>query len=260
MKSIFTLALSILAYSASYAVSEFFLRINSPGNYTVSLDNQVITSPSNIYRFFDLYPGNYSLQVVENGFNGRVILDRPVNISNGYRIVAELDPYMQLHIVDQLPFTRKSWYIDQITAPPVQPIPRPYFPKPPKPHYPSYPNGCSHGPSCNNPGCYSGYNGNGYGYGNLMDNTTLQSLIQAMKNATFEEKMLEIARTALKDRQVKTDQVHQLITQFTFERNKLELAKYCYDRTIDKSNYFTLFNDFTFSSYSSELNEYINSH
>ena len=92
-----------------------------------------------------------------------------------------------------------------------------------------------------------------------MDDASLQTLIQTMKNVTFEDKMLEVARTALKNAQVKTSQVHKLLQQFTFEQNKLEMAKYAYDKTIDKNNYYTLYNDFTFNNYSTQLDKYINS-
>ena len=74
-----------------------------------------------------------------------------------------------------------------------------------------------------------------------------------MKNIAFEDKMIEVAKTALKTRTLKTNQVQQLLQQFTFEQNKLEVAKYCYDKTIDQNNYYTLYKDFTFNNYSSQL-------
>jgi len=80
-----------------------------------------------------------------------------------------------------------------------------------------------------------------------------------MQDATFEQKMLEIAKSGLKDRQLTTMQVHHLMEVFAFESNKLELAKYCYDKTTDKENYYTLYNDFAFSSNSSELDKFIRS-
>jgi len=92
-----------------------------------------------------------------------------------------------------------------------------------------------------------------------MDDASLQTLIQTMKNVSFEDKMLAVAKTALKNRALKTDQVHQLLQQFTFEQNKLEMAKFAYDKTIDKNNYYTLYNDFTFNNYSTQLDKYINS-
>ncbi|MCC6584453.1 MAG: hypothetical protein IT271_12180, partial [Chitinophagales bacterium] len=189
MKKIFTLAFSILMVSQLFAAAEFFVKINSNGNYTVSLNNQIITSSTNTFRFFDLYPGNYNLKVYENGFNGRTLFDQPVAITDGYRTVAELDRYSNLRIIAKLPFVQSSWYIDNlITNQNNQPTcgtPSSSCPKPPKPgqgphwnngnnnggwnnNYPfnnNYPNGYPN----NYPNNYPNGGGNyGYGYGNVM--------------------------------------------------------------------------------------------
>ena len=43
---------------------------------------------------------------------------------------------------------------------------------------------------------------------------------------------------------------------FTFENNRLEIAKYAYGKTVDKGNYFVVNDVFTFNS-KEKLNEYI---
>lgn len=265
MKKIFTLAFSILISSSIFAAAEFFIKINSSGNYSVSLNNQKMTSNNNIFRFFDLYDGNYVLKIYENGYNGRLIYNKPVNIKNGFRTVAELDKYSGLKIIDRIPYVQTNWYIDNLVI------------------YQNQSSWNNNGPSTNmppKPGCGNGWNngntngnfpnnnpynfpfGNGipgYSNGNLLDDTSLQSLISTMKKQIFEDKMLETAKTALKNRTMQTNQVHQLLEQFTFEQNKLELAKYCYDKTTDQQNYYILYNDFVFNNYSSQLDKYINS-
>ena len=278
MKKIFTLALSIIICSTMFAAGEFFVKINSNGNYTVSLNNQTITSPSNTFRYFDLYSGNFNLKVYENGFNGRTVFDQQVSVTDGYRTIAELDNYFRIKIIDKIPFTQGNWYVDYLQGyqnnqqygwnPP-----NPKGPKPPKsPHCNNgygygnqgwnYGNGNNNYPyGNNNPNNYPNnypYGGN-FGYGNLLDDASLKTLIQTMKNAAFDDKMVSVAKTALKDRAIKTNQVHELLQLITFEQNKLDLAKYCYDKTIDKNNYYTLYNDFTFSNYSAQLDKYINS-
>lgn len=267
MKKVFTLAVSVLLSSSIFAAAEFFVKVNSNGNYSVSLNKQLITSPNNIFRFFDLYPGNYTLRITESGYNGKCLFEQRIFIQDGFRTVAEADPYRGLSIIDKLPFVQRSWYVDNILSntPPISntPVPPPFPPYPPFPgrdhdhdhdydHFPNHPRDPYNS--------YPGY-GNGYGYnGNLMDDASMQSLVQTMKNATFDDNMLKVARTALKDRQLKTAQVHQLLGLLSFERNKLDLAEFCYDKTIDRNNYYTLYNDFTFSSYTAELDKYINSH
>ena len=51
-------------------------------------------------------------------------------------------------------------------------------------------------------------------------------------------------------------QVRELMLLFTFENNRLELAKYAYGKTVDKGNYFVVNDAFTFNS-KEKLNEYI---
>lgn len=264
MKRFFTLLISIFALNSTFAAAEFFVKINNNGNYTVSLNNQTMSSSSNIFRFFDLYNGQYNLKVYSNGIAGRLLFSQTILIEDGYRTVAELDRYNGIRIIDKLPFTKKAWYIDVLQ--PAQFPPVCNLPQPPKP-------GCNNGGNYNNGGWNNGnynqpYNGNpnnypngntGYGYGNLMNDGDLQSLVHAMKNATFEDRMIGIAKTALKNRVLKTNQVHELLQQFTFEPNKLDIAKYCFDKTIDQNNYYTLYNDFTFNNYSAQLEKYINS-
>ena len=281
MKKIFTLAFSILISSQIFAAAEFFVKLNSNGNYTVSLNGQTMISSTNVFRFFDLYAGNYNLKVIENGVFGRVIYDQPVQIQDGFRTVAELNNYSNLNIIAKLPFVQSSWYIDNLqTNQPPYGNNNPSCPKPPKQNHGHWNNGYGNGNNGygnnnypnnypNYPGSYpnnypnnypTGSGGNyGYGNSNLMDDASLQTLIQTMKNAAFEDKMIGIAKTALKTSQLKTNQVHQLLGLFSFEQNKLELAKFCYDKTIDKNNYYTLYNDFTFSNYSTQLDKYINS-
>ncbi len=276
MKKVLTLAFSILVSSSIFATAEFYLKINLNGNYTVSLNNQTQTSNSGIFRFNNLVSGNYLLKVQQDGMYGRIVYNQPVSIPDGYRTAAELNGNYALSVVDKIPLAQQNaWYYDNLPGNPNYP---PYGngpgqnpPYPPKPHYPKPkpkdPKGCNH--SCpyhngygqyypNSPYPYSGNNGNYYNM-NLMDETGMQSLIQTMKNVSFDDRMFDIAKTALKTRTVKTSQVHQLLQLFSFEKYKLDLAKHLYDKTIDKENYYTLYNDFAFDSYSSQLDKYINS-
>lgn len=276
MKKAFTLALSIVISSSMFAAADFYLKLNSNGNYTVSLNNQTQTSASNIFRFNNLAPGNYLLKVQQDGLYGRILYNQPVSLADGYRTAAEMNPNFVLSIIDKMPLIQNAWYQDGLTGYPNHP---PYGngqnqPYPPKPHYPKPkdPKGCNH--SCpyhngcngngygqyypNYPYPYSGNNGNYYNM-NLMDEAGMQSLMQTMKNVSFDDKMYNIAKTALKNRSVKTSQVHQLLQLFSFEKYKLDLAKHLYDKTIDKEDYYTLYNDFDFDSYSSQLDKYINS-
>ena len=99
MKKLSTLLLfSTFLVNSILASSEFFMKINTNGNYTVSLGNQTISTSANVFRFFDLANGNYQLRVIENSYNGRVVYDKPIFINDGFRFIAELDAFNGLNV------------------------------------------------------------------------------------------------------------------------------------------------------------------
>lgn len=82
-------------------------------------------------------------------------------------------------------------------------------------------------------------------------------LKSSIASKSFEETKMTIAKQVLLDHCLLTTQVKQLINLFTFEESKLEFAKYAYDYTYDRGNYFKVNDAFTFESSIEELNNYI---
>ncbi|MFY7733979.1 MAG: DUF4476 domain-containing protein [Bacteroidia bacterium] len=89
--------------------------------------------------------------------------------------------------------------------------------------------------------------------------STFNALTSQLKKQSFEDNKLQIIRQVLASNCINTVQVKQLIGEFTFEENKLKVAKMCYKKTTDKGNYFTLNDSFSFSSSADELNEFLQS-
>lgn len=84
-------------------------------------------------------------------------------------------------------------------------------------------------------------------------------LKSTIASKSFEETKMTIAKQVLLDHCLLASQVKQLINLFTFEESKLEFAKYAYDYTYDRGNYFKVNDCFTFESSIEELNNYISS-
>lgn len=104
------------------------------------------------------------------------------------------------------------------------------------------------------------YGNNNYGNKTTMSDAELQTLLTTMKGVSFEEKMIDVAKSATKNRWVTTQQVRQMLDLFSFEKNKLDLAKYLYEFSSDKNNYYTLVSAFNFSSNQKELTDYLKNH
>jgi hypothetical protein len=92
-----------------------------------------------------------------------------------------------------------------------------------------------------------------------MTSSTFDALTSQLKKQSFEDNKLQIIRQVLASNCISTAQVKQLVVEFTFEENKLKVAKICYKKTTDKGNYFTLNDSFSFSSSADELNEFLQS-
>jgi len=68
---------------------------------------------------------------------------------------------------------------------------------------------------------------------------------------------MTVAKQLINNNYFSSRQVARLIQQMTFESSKLELAKYAYSKTVDKSNYFIVNDQFSFESSITALSDYI---
>lgn len=106
-----------------------------------------------------------------------------------------------------------------------------------------------------------------YGYPNYptyqqkftMPDDKFQSLLRAMKNASFDDSKLMIAQQALDVYYIDTDQLVSMMKVLSFESTKLSLAKYGYKRLVDPENIFLVNSAFSFQSSIKELYEYTRS-
>ena len=74
---------------------------------------------------------------------------------------------------------------------------------------------------------------------------------------SFAEEKMKVAKQIVKAKCVNAAQVKEIMGLFSFEENKLEFAKFAYDYTTDKDNYFTINDAFSFSSSVDDLNSYL---
>lgn len=83
---------------------------------------------------------------------------------------------------------------------------------------------------------------------------------KTVANASFEETKLSTAKSILTSNCFSTNQVIEICKLFGFEESKLDFAKFAYDMTTDRGNYFKVGNIFSFDASKTELNDYISSH
>jgi len=80
---------------------------------------------------------------------------------------------------------------------------------------------------------------------------------ESLRREWFESNRLSNARNIISRNHFTTDMVKELLYLFTFENNRLELAKYAFGHTVDKGNYFQLKEVFYMKGNKDELDRYI---
>jgi hypothetical protein len=100
-------------------------------------------------------------------------------------------------------------------------------------------------------------NGNGGWNNSAINDKSFYQLKQSIQNESFDDTKKSIALQAMRNNYFTSAQVKELVQLFTFESSKLDIAKQGYKNVVDKQNYFTVSDVFTFSSSKQELMQYI---
>jgi hypothetical protein len=79
----------------------------------------------------------------------------------------------------------------------------------------------------------------------------------SIQKQSFAETQYKTAQQITRNNCLSVAQVKEIIQLFSFERNRLDFAKFAYDFTTDKKNYYMVNDVFSFSSSVDELNDFI---
>lgn len=234
MKFVYTLIFSIISAVASFANGEFFLKIEKQGFYSVVVGEQTQISPTGFFRFFDLPAGNQTLTITDI-MSGQKLHTSNIQVISNRRKVYSFGVNNLLTPITEVSVNYASWYME----------------KPQNQNNTTVlqtNNTTSQNPNTNNAAT-----------GSTVNNTEFQDIISHINKQSFENRKLQTAKTITRDRLFTTQQIIEICKQFSFENSKLEYAKFAYDYTVDKNNYYKVSNVFSFKSNAAELEKYINS-
>jgi len=82
---------------------------------------------------------------------------------------------------------------------------------------------------------------------------------EAIGNERFDQAKINLAKQIIESNYLSAYQVKELVGLFSFEDNKLKIAKYAFPRTVNRNAYFILYDAFSFSSTKEALSVYIQS-
>jgi hypothetical protein len=84
-----------------------------------------------------------------------------------------------------------------------------------------------------------------------------KDLKKSINSRNFETSNISIVKTAIDKNYFSSEQIRELLSYFTFESTKLDIAKYSYQKVCDKKNFFKVYDAFNFDSSIEELKNYI---
>jgi len=100
-------------------------------------------------------------------------------------------------------------------------------------------------------------NNGGWGNGQAMSSRNFEQLKVTLVRENFDNSRLTLAKQSIAANLFTSVQMKELANLFAFDASKLELAKYGYNYTTDKQNYFILNDVFTYSASKEELARFI---
>ncbi|MBW6491225.1 MAG: DUF4476 domain-containing protein [Lentimicrobium sp.] len=93
----------------------------------------------------------------------------------------------------------------------------------------------------------------------VVSDPELSQILTSIKNESFNSTRLTLAKQILRSKQCfTTAQVKEMVRLFSFDDSRLELAKYAWDYTIDRENYYQVADAFSFSSNKEKLMKFLN--
>ncbi|HLV42222.1 MAG TPA: DUF4476 domain-containing protein [Brumimicrobium sp.] len=98
-------------------------------------------------------------------------------------------------------------------------------------------------PNGSNPNCYNPL-------------PTIQPIMDELNNINFSAKKLDYLKDALANRCITSDQAYEIVESFTFDADRVNAAKYCYDRMTDQIYANKLLDLFPFSGTRDEVRKY----
>lgn len=235
MKKFSTLLLSTLFSLSIFAYDGTRLSISAPGTSSelqVEIDGRPFSMKNNSITLSYLDEGSHQVKIFHErrknafGFGRRdVIFNNSIYLKRGFHLDITVNRFGKT-MVDERPIDRNDeWYNDEDD------------------YYDS-----------DNGGLNNSY---GSGYSNVMSGRDFDQVTESLRKEWFENNRLTSAKYIISQNSLTTQQVKELMLLFTFEDNRLEVAKAAYCKTVDQRNYYQLNDALTFSSSKDELARFI---
>jgi hypothetical protein len=231
MKKIFTLFTSLCLSVILFAQSKLTITNSGFADIRVMIDGRKYPAGNNVIMINNLQSGNHSVKIFK-ATNDRN-RSQGNNRNSSYQLVYSSNLFVkqQYHVDISINRFGKAFVDEQIIS------------------------------SWNNDDDDWAVDNDGQYYDNVskrqMNNADFQKLKQTLQGESFENTKLKIAKQFIAANYFTAAQIKELANVFSYENSKLDIAKFAYDYTIDKGNYFMVNDVFSYSSSKEALMEYI---
>jgi Domain of unknown function (DUF4476) len=237
MKKFFTLLLSSLFSLSLLAYDGSRLSISTVSNtmdLKIEIDGRRINMQDNTITLSNITEGSHSVRIYREkkrsgtGFNfgkkPEIIYASSVFVKRGFHTDITVNRFGKVFIDERRMDSRDGWYDED-----------------------------------ENYGDYEDETGGDWnnGYGNVMSTRDFEMVKEQIRKEWFEKNRLVSAKVIMDKNNFTVQQVKEFMLLFTFEENKLEVAKYAYRKTVDKQNYYQLNDALTFKSSKDDLARFI---
>jgi len=231
MKKTIFLGLAMLFAALAFAQNnrssaEVFLQIVNPGKYNVYLDDELIGSANGRFRFYDVYNTAPVLSIIQGN---TVLLKQRIRVVPQQRIVLSLENKGLINL-NQLTIYRNGQYalndFDGYTG--------------------DY-----------NTGIVPPINPQADLSSRLLSQEAFQEFYTAYKKSSFDSERVRLINAVIKNASFSSSQSKLILKPFTFDAERLKMAKILYQTVADPQNYFTLAETFEFSHYKDEFLKYL---
>ncbi len=231
MKKIFTLffvsliSVSLLAFDGSrLSISA----ISTSTQIKVEIDGRKFSLKNNSITLGYLSEGRHQVKITReksvNGFrkNEEVLYNKTVVLKRGYHLDIAINRFGKILLDENRIDINDEWYNDEDDY----------------------------------------YNSDDNGWGNIstqkaMSAREFNDVKEQVRKEWFESNRLQSVKFIIDRNNFTTAQVIEMMELFTFENNKLEIAKYAYCKTTDQRNYYKVSGALTFNSSKDELARFL---
>ena len=247
MKTIFTLVtslfMSIAVFAAAKPTSMLTIKSVDNADIRVVFDGKRFDPNDNAIMFGSVEPGRHDIKIFRqrknsffnmNGKRYELVYNTTVDLKRRTHlfITVEKNGYISM----QENRVKKDWDWDEHDSN----------------------TGYSRGDDNDGNGQWGDYDSH-EGYAGGMNDREFKNVLQAIDKEWLESNKVKSATQIVNSNNLTTAQVEQVLLLFSFENNKLEIAKQAYANTVDKKNYSRLYDVFSFNSSKTALERYIRS-